>query len=158
MLSLSGLPLTLRPSGSHRSLTLANPLQKSLLTLSAHGISVFSPHTSLDVVPGGMNDFLASAFNVSPRARLPPRLSKLQILITGSTALPQPLEKCDPVTPSSNPPAGFEGSGEGKIITLAEGLPLDECVKRVKTLLGLKFRACFFRSAPLRVCARRDEG
>jgi putative NIF3 family GTP cyclohydrolase 1 type 2 len=43
----------------------------------------------------------------------------------------------------SNPPVGFEGSGEGKIITLANALSLDECVQRVKTLLGLKYRSSF---------------
>ncbi|KAG8877062.1 hypothetical protein FRB97_003741 [Tulasnella sp. 331] len=44
-----------------KSLTLANPLQRSLLTCAAHGISVYCPHTSLDVTRGGINDWLASA-------------------------------------------------------------------------------------------------
>ena len=41
------------------SLTLANPLQKSLLLCAAQGISVFSPHTALDSVKGGINDWLS---------------------------------------------------------------------------------------------------
>ena len=39
---------------------MANPLQASLLRCAAAGISVFSPHTSLDSVRGGINDWLAS--------------------------------------------------------------------------------------------------
>ncbi|KAG1747698.1 NGG1p interacting factor 3 [Suillus lakei] len=41
------------------SLTLTNPLQASLLKLSAAGTSVFCPHTSLDATWGGINDWLA---------------------------------------------------------------------------------------------------
>lgn len=41
------------------SFTLANPLQKSLLLCAAQGISVFSPHTALDSVKGGVNDWLS---------------------------------------------------------------------------------------------------
>ncbi|KAI0050594.1 NGG1p interacting factor 3 [Auriscalpium vulgare] len=42
------------------SFTLANPIQASLLRCAAAGISVYSPHTSLDSVYGGINDWLAS--------------------------------------------------------------------------------------------------
>jgi len=41
------------------SFTLSNPLQKSLLLCGARGISVFSPHTALDSVKGGINDWLS---------------------------------------------------------------------------------------------------
>lgn len=41
------------------SFTLTNPLQKSLLLCAAQGISVFSPHTTLDSVKGGINDWLS---------------------------------------------------------------------------------------------------
>ena len=41
------------------SFTLANPLQNSLLLCAAKGISVFSPHTALDSVKGGINDWLS---------------------------------------------------------------------------------------------------
>ena len=39
--------------------TLANPRRKSLLLCAAQGISVFSPHTALDSVKGGINDWLS---------------------------------------------------------------------------------------------------
>jgi putative NIF3 family GTP cyclohydrolase 1 type 2 len=43
-------------------MTLSDPLQASLLRLSAKGISVFSPHTSLDATPNGINTFLIQPF------------------------------------------------------------------------------------------------
>ena len=42
------------------SLTLANPLQASLLRCAAAGISVYSPHTALDSVTDGINDWLCT--------------------------------------------------------------------------------------------------
>ena len=42
------------------SFTLANLLQKSLLLCVAQGISVFSPHTTLDSVKGRINDWLSA--------------------------------------------------------------------------------------------------
>ncbi|KAG9073521.1 hypothetical protein FS749_015050 [Ceratobasidium sp. UAMH 11750] len=44
-----------------KSLTLGNPLQRSLLRCAAGGVSVFSPHTALDSVRGGVNDTLAAS-------------------------------------------------------------------------------------------------
>ena len=42
-----------------RALTLASPIHASLLRLAAEGVSVYSPHTALDAVWGGVNDWLA---------------------------------------------------------------------------------------------------
>ncbi|KAG6835908.1 hypothetical protein H0H93_013471 [Arthromyces matolae] len=36
------------------------PLQSSLLQCAAHGISIYSPHSALDSVWGGINDWLAN--------------------------------------------------------------------------------------------------
>lgn len=41
-----------------KSITLDDPQQSTLLRLAAHGISVYSPHTAVDTVPGGMGDWL----------------------------------------------------------------------------------------------------
>ena len=41
-------------------MTLSDPLQASLLRCAAAGISVYSPHTALDSVYDGINDWLAS--------------------------------------------------------------------------------------------------
>ncbi|CED83424.1 Ngg1-interacting factor 3 protein NIF3L1 [Phaffia rhodozyma] len=96
-----------------KSLTLANPLQASLLRLAASGISVFSAHTTLDAIPNGTNDFLVSPFK--PHADL------------------------RPCSPCGSPPSGFEDAGVGRIIELEEGLAIEEVVKRVKKLLDLEF-------------------
>jgi len=42
------------------SMTLSNPIQASLLRCAAAGISIYSPHSALDSVYGGINDWLAS--------------------------------------------------------------------------------------------------
>ena len=42
-----------------KSLTLADTQQQSLLRLALEGISVYSPHTAVDAVPGGLGDWLA---------------------------------------------------------------------------------------------------
>ncbi|KAJ7133989.1 NGG1p interacting factor 3 [Mycena crocata] len=42
-----------------KSLTLATPLQATLLRCAAAGISIYSPHSALDGVTGGINEWLA---------------------------------------------------------------------------------------------------
>lgn len=41
-----------------KSITFDDPQQATLLRLASHGISVYSPHTAVDQVPGGMADWL----------------------------------------------------------------------------------------------------
>ncbi|KAJ9656241.1 hypothetical protein H2198_005092 [Neophaeococcomyces mojaviensis] len=41
-----------------KSITLDDSQQQTLLRLASHGISVYSPHTAVDIVPGGMADWL----------------------------------------------------------------------------------------------------
>jgi putative NIF3 family GTP cyclohydrolase 1 type 2 len=94
-----------------KSLTLSDPLQASLLKLSAHGISVFSPHTSLDATPNGINTWIVKPF-------LP--LS----------------ESSEPLT-KSHTIEGFEGAGMGKIVRLKEGLGVMDIVKMVKDHLEI---------------------
>lgn len=58
-------------------MTMDDPLQSSLLKLSAKGISVFSPHTSLDATPKGINNwyvFLTSVCARSPGTAMRPLL------------------------------------------------------------------------------------
>ncbi|KAJ7721823.1 NGG1p interacting factor 3 [Mycena maculata] len=49
-----------------KSLTLATPLQETLLRCAASGISVYSPHSALDGVFGGINDWLAKCIDADP--------------------------------------------------------------------------------------------
>ncbi|TRM61185.1 GTP cyclohydrolase 1 type 2/Nif3 [Schizophyllum amplum] len=119
-----------------RSLTLANPLHASLLRLAAEGVSVYSPHTALDAVWGGVNDWLAegvlgrthTASGASPNA--------------SSTAL---AASSPPLAGDIGPLAGekkltVQGESEGadgRLVVLEDPVHIDEIVKRVKSCLGL---------------------
>ncbi|KAJ7105574.1 NGG1 interacting factor 3-like protein [Mycena epipterygia] len=50
-----------------KSLTLATPLQGTLLRCAAAGISIYSPHSALDSVFGGINDWLAKCIGAEPQ-------------------------------------------------------------------------------------------
>lgn len=92
------------------SLTLADPLQASLLKLSAAGTSVFCPHSSLDATWGGINDWLADGV-------MGPQKASAKVDILGE-------------------PKG-EAGGAGRIVTLDEPIPIEELVQRVKKHLSL---------------------
>ncbi|KAG1742613.1 NGG1p interacting factor 3 [Suillus paluster] len=92
------------------SLTLANPLQASLLKLSAAGTSVFCPHTSLDATWGGINDWLAEGV-------IGPQKATAKVNILGEVK--------------------GEAGGAGRIVTLDEPIHIEELVQRVKKHLSL---------------------
>jgi len=96
-------------------MTLADPLQASLLRLSAKGISVFSPHTSLDATPNGINTFLIQPF--------------VQYAKDGTSEV---------ITPAGEKVAGFEGAGMGRRVDLGKGLEVSEVVRIVKEHLSLE--------------------
>lgn len=96
-------------------MTLSDPLQASLLRLSAKGISVFSPHTSLDATPNGINTFLIQPFV---------GLSKEN--------------KSEVLSGPGQPVAGFEDAGMGRRVDLSKPLKTDEIVKMVKEHLNLE--------------------
>lgn len=97
-----------------KSLTLSNPLQSSLLQCAVTGISIYSPHTALDSVWGGINDWLAEGL-----------LSKKQDDVVGALAA----EKI-----GAN---GVSEGAEGRLVTLKEAIPMDVLVHRVKSHLRL---------------------
>ena len=94
------------------SLTLSNSLQASLLKCAASGISVFSPHTALDCVKGGINDWLAQ----------------------GLTGLGQTTVRA--IEPREND----EQVGLGRILVYRNAVPLKNIVDSMKVYLGLKYR------------------
>ena len=57
-------PIIFRPL---KSLTLGNSQQNTLLRLAQEGISVYSPHTAVDAVSGGLNDWLADIVTYKSR-------------------------------------------------------------------------------------------
>ncbi|GJJ13135.1 hypothetical protein Clacol_007385 [Clathrus columnatus] len=94
------------------SLTLATPLQRSLLKCAAAGISVISPHTSLDSVRGGINDWLAECFT-----SLEPGLVE-----------------------SLNPESADEiGAGLGRVVKFTKPVNVDRIIPAVKAFLGLNY-------------------
>ena len=105
-------PTIFRPLSS---LTLSNPLQRSLLQLAQAGISVYSPHTALDSVYGGINDWLAEAF-----------AGTNQDMSWYEMDLKCLKDKND------------EEGGSGRFLTLpSAGLSIVEVVERVKRHLGI---------------------
>jgi len=90
------------------SLTLSRPISASLLRCAQAGISVYSPHTALDAVKGGINDWLASA-------ALPPTLTV------------RCLQEKEPES----------GSGSGRLAVLKNSVPFQELVAGVKRGLNL---------------------
>ncbi|XP_006453877.1 hypothetical protein AGABI2DRAFT_196434 [Agaricus bisporus var. bisporus H97] len=97
-----------------QSFTLANPLQSSLLNCAAEGISVYSPHSALDSVWGGINDWLA-------RGLMETKEGEIKHLVG---------EKLHPTN-------GISEGGEGRLLTFHEPITFEKLVKRVKSHLKL---------------------
>lgn len=98
-----------------KSFTLDDPLQASLLRLSAKGISVFSPHTSLDATPNGINTFLIQPF--------------VQYAKDGTSEV---------ISPPGEKVKGFEDAGMGRRVHLGQGLEVAEVVRMVKDHLSVE--------------------
>ncbi|KAF5358674.1 hypothetical protein D9758_007664 [Tetrapyrgos nigripes] len=97
-----------------KSITLSNPLQASLLQCASGGISVFSPHTALDSVWGGVNDWLGKGL--------------LENQDGGEiTAL---------VREKISPSGEVEGA-EGRLVNLNTPVSVDTLTNRLKRHLGL---------------------
>jgi putative NIF3 family GTP cyclohydrolase 1 type 2 len=105
-----------------KSFTLSNPLQTSLLNCAAQGISVYSPHTALDSVWGGINDWLAEGLMKTKGD------GEIRALVA---------EKL-------NASSGESEGGEGRIVTLKEPIAMDVLEKRIKSHLKLsQSTVCF---------------
>ncbi|KAF8890096.1 GTP cyclohydrolase 1 type 2/Nif3 [Infundibulicybe gibba] len=97
-----------------QSITLDNPLQRSLLTCAAEGISIYSPHTALDSVWGGVNDWLAEGV---VGAKTDGEIGSL----VG--------EKLDP--------SGKSEGAEGRLVTLKDPITMSALEHRIKEHLKL---------------------
>lgn len=86
----------------------SDPKGDSIAKLLHAGILVYSPHTALDAVADGVNDWLISAL---------------------------PVHSVNAITP--NTAYGDPRVGQGRIAQLTTPLPIAECVTRIKTHLGL---------------------
>lgn len=93
----------------------SDPKGRLLGELLARDILVYSPHTALDSVPGGVNDWLADAFETTTRRPVTPYVGA-----------PLPASASD-----ASPP------GQGRLLELATPIHLEAAVARVKAHLGL---------------------
>lgn len=100
------------------SLTLSKPLQATLLRCAQAGISVYSPHTALDSVRGGINDWLASG-------------------LAGG----RPFETLDLVFIEEKDPS--IGAGMGRVVNIPTAASVAEIVSRAKSHLGLQHGVFF---------------
>ncbi|KAJ0115956.1 UPF0135 protein [Diaporthe amygdali] len=97
-----------------KSVDLVDPQQRLLLQLAQKNIAVYCPHTAVDAVPGGLNDWLVD-------------------VICGSQ---QPQSRSAVQPTSSPPPAGFEGAGYGRKVDFAQPVAVSDLVRRLATGLG----------------------
>ncbi|KAK2738568.1 hypothetical protein FQN57_006991 [Myotisia sp. PD_48] len=96
-----------------KSLTLANSQQSTLLRLAQEGISVYSPHTAVDAIPGGMADWLCDRA-VGPQHRM------FDV-------------NCEHITihPNPSPPPGFEGAGMGRLVKFPRPVALAPLLRQI---------------------------
>ena len=103
---LSHHPLMFRPI---KRLTSADPMQKTLMLLAAHDITLISAHTNLDCVRGGLNDLLAKKLGIFS------------------------LEVIEPVGEHDGKVCGF-----GRVGEVEEGTTVGSMLQRCVEALGIK--------------------
>ncbi|KAJ5898844.1 hypothetical protein N7495_003588 [Penicillium taxi] len=136
-----------------KSLTLDDSQQRSLLRLAQHGISVYSPHTAVDTVPGGMADWLCDVVtNTFLTADSKPAIKDCASALYSAPIFPQPelvplrSAKSDhqiPHTrstihpsPSATIPEGFESAGAGRLVTFTEAQLLTSLIDHIGRGVG----------------------
>ena len=127
-----------------KSLSLSNPLQRSLLRCIAAGVSVYTIHTAADNAIGGVNDYMGSGLLQFAGVETDP----------DGMCWPsrEPSEKSSlaALSPAKDVPEGQEGAGGGRIVRLAESakggraLSRNEVVRAVKQRLNLQYRQLHF--------------
>lgn len=100
-----------------QTFTLSNPLQASLLKCVAEGISIYSPHTSLDSVWGGVNDWLGEGVLGSASVQA----GKIESLVGDKIGSD-----------------GENEGAEGRLVTLSEPIAMSDLESRIKQHLGLE--------------------
>ena len=95
-----------------KRLTQSDAKSRTILKAIQANIPIYSPHTALDNVHGGVNDWLADGLGPSSRIAL--------------KAVPDQAEH----------------PGTGRLVTLADAIPLTELCDRIKAHLALKYVRC----------------
>lgn len=117
-----------------QSFTLSNPLQASLLQCAAQGISVYTPHTVLDSVWGGVNDWLAEGVLGNDS-----EAGTVKSLVGGTT-------RADMI----------DDGGEGRLVILNSSIGMDALERRIKTHLNLSQIQVGYAAALSSSLARRS--
>jgi putative NIF3 family GTP cyclohydrolase 1 type 2 len=97
-----------------KSFTLSNPIQTSLLRCASEGISVYSPHTALDSVWNGINDWLAEGLAAGMR-------NSSSVTVLGDKKVGDNEEDL---------------GGEGRLFTYDTPVTMESLVSRIKQHLG----------------------
>ncbi|EED17493.1 NGG1 interacting factor Nif3, putative [Talaromyces stipitatus ATCC 10500] len=131
-----------------KSLTLQDTQQTSLLRLAQEGISVYSPHTAVDAVPGGMADWLCDIVSGKFANTAPTAIERTGGGSYSAVIYPQPTPNQQtstsvdahtrvPIRPSPEPvPTGFEGAGAGRLLTFSTPQPLSTLLDRIGAATG----------------------
>lgn len=139
-----------------KSLTLEDTQQRSLLRLAQHGISVYSPHTAVDTVPGGMADWLCDVVTGTFKSESKPQSPVTECASTLYSAPTYPQPELVPNAASASPsqqiphtrstihpsppasiPEGFEDAGAGRLVTFNEAQPLTTLIDHIGRGVGL---------------------
>ena len=94
-----------------RRLTQSSAKERILLECIRHDMAVYSPHTSLDSIQGGVGDWMLTAFSGVGGA------TEVSVL---------------------KPHPSNAGVGAGRRLSFSEKIPLDKCIEIIKAFLGLK--------------------
>ncbi|KHJ34590.1 putative ngg1 interacting factor [Erysiphe necator] len=108
-------PIIFRPL---KSLTSRNSQQATLLRLAQEGVSVYCPHTAVDAVPGGLNDWLADIVTGKE--------TESQISLSNRSLI-KPIPDC---------PIGFDGAGYGRIVRFHTPVSLKTVLERISNGLN----------------------
>ncbi|GAA5962865.1 hypothetical protein JCM8115_001988 [Rhodotorula mucilaginosa] len=122
-----------------KSLSLSNPLQRSLLRCIAAGVSVYTIHTAADNAIGGVNDYMGSGLLQFAGVETDPDG------MCWPSPEPSGESSLAALSPAKDVPEGQEGAGGGRIVRLAESakggraLSRNEVVRAVKQRLNLQY-------------------
>ncbi|RHW67055.1 NGG1 interacting factor 3-like [Trypanosoma brucei equiperdum] len=124
-----------------KRLTLTDPKQRIILQTIRHGASIYSPHTSLDAVSGGINDWLASIVDARGRC--------------------YPIRPCEIYMQDKNCGNVDATVGIGRIVSLSGPKEIHTLVQDIKQGLGLptvrvSLPSCWTRNTPVErvaICA-----
>jgi len=88
----------------------SQPKERLVLETVSANLALYSPHTALDAVPGGVNDWLADGLGAGRRRTIEP----------------------------ASPGEAGAGAGQGRIVELETPTLLDDLLERIKRYLGLE--------------------